>query len=372
MQHQCNNTILLPGFVDLHVHFREPGFSPKETIATGSAAALRGGYIAVVTMPNLRPAPDSLPNLQQQLELIKLHAQLPVFPVGSITMGQLGAGELSRMEELAPHVCGFSDDGVGVNDAVLMKEAMQRARALGKPIIAHCEDLSFGDAHNPASEYKPLARDLQLAAQTGCHYHVCHVSAKESVELIRQAKKDGVCVTAETAPHYLVLCDDDVPGTTTPPLRGHPSTEGNGGTRPYKGKDIHPNYKMNPPIRGKADQVALLAGLIDGTIDCIATDHAPHTAQDKLDGANGIVGLEIAFPVLYTKLVREGVLTLDQLVNAMAHNPRELLKRWTSRVFGGSVLWDLHTAWVINPDEFATMGRAMPFAGWEVYGTCLN
>jgi len=346
MQDQRNNTILLPGFVDLHVHFREPGFSPKETIATGSAAALRGGYIAVVTMPNLCPAPDCLPNLQQQLELIKRDAQLPVFPVGSITVGQKGSGELSRMEELAPHVCGFSDDGVGVNDSALMREAMQRACALGKPIIAHCEDDTL-PPHDPASEYKPLARDLELAAQTGCHLHVCHVSAALSVELIRQAKRNGVRVTAETAPHYLVLCDEEVP-------------PGNG------------NYKMNPPIRGKADQAALLEGLIDGTIDCIATDHAPHTAEDKRGGANGIVGLEVAFPVLYTKLVREGVLTLDQLVNAMAHNPRELLKGWTNRVFGGSVLWDVETPYVIDPENFATMGRATPFAGWEVYGTCLN
>jgi len=346
MQHQCNNTILLPGFVDLHVHFREPGFSSKETIATGSVAALRGGYIAVVTMPNLKPAPDSLLNLQQQLELIQQHAQLPVIPAGSITMGQLGGGELSRMEEIAPFVCGFSDDGVGVNDAVLLKEAMLRAKKLGKPIIAHCEDDSLSP-HDPASEYRPLARDLELAARTGCHYHVCHVSAKESVELIRQAKKDGVAVTAETAPHYLVLCDADVP-------------PGDG------------NYKMNPPIRGKADQAALLEALIDGTIDCIATDHAPHTAQDKLDGANGIVGLEIAFPVLYTKLVREGVLTLDQLMNAMAHNPRELLKNWTNRVFGGSVLWDVQTPYIINPNKFATLGRATPFSGWEVCGKCLN
>ena len=347
MQHQRNNTILLPGLVDLHVHFRQPGFSEKETIATGSAAALRGGYIAVVTMPNLNPAPDTLPNLQQQLDLIKLHAQLPVIPTGSITMGQLGAGELSCMEELAPYVCGFSDDGVGVNDTALMKEAMLRAKKLSKPIIAHCEDLTFGDAHNSASEYKPLERDLQLAAQTGCHYHVCHVSAKESVELIRQAKKDGVSVTAETAPHYLVLCSDGVP----------PGDE---------------NYKMNPPIRSKADQVALIEGLLDGTIDCIATDHAPHTAEQKLGGANGIVGLEVAFPVLYTKLVREGVLTLDQLVNVMAHNPRELLKRWTSRVFGGSVLWDVQTPYLIDPDGFATMGRATPFAGWEVFGRTID
>jgi len=340
---------ILPGFVDLHVHFREPGFSPKETILTGSRAALKGGYIAVVTMPNLDPAPDSLLNLQVQLDLIKQQAQLPVFPVGSITVGQAGQGQLSDIEALAPYVCGFSDDGVGVNDAALMQEAMVRAKACGKPIIAHCEDLRFPGNE---SEWCPLAQDLELAAQTGCHYHVCHVSTKESVELIRQAKKDGVCVSAETAPHYLVLCNEDV------------QDDG--------------RFKMNPPIRSHQDQSALLAGVLDGTIDCIATDHAPHTAEEKSKGMAGsmfgIVGLETAFPVLYTKLVRGGVMTLDQLVAVMAHNPRELLKRWTGDkfMFGGSVLWDLDTCYTIDPDKFETMGRATPFAGWEVYGVAMT
>ena len=334
---------ILPGFVDLHVHFREPGFSAKETILTGSKAALRGGYIAVVTMPNLNPAPDGLANLQLQLDLIQHDAQLPVIPVGSITVGQAGQGKLSNIEELAPHVCGYSDDGVGVNDPALMREAMTRAKACGKPIIAHCEDLSFPGSE---SEWRPLERDLQLAEQTGCHYHVCHVSAKESVELIRRAKQSGVSVSAETAPHYLLLCDEDV------------LDDG--------------RFKMNPPLRGREDQAALLAGLLDGTIDCIATDHAPHTIEEKSKGmagsAFGIVGLETAFPVLYTKLVREGVMTLNQLVTVMAHNPRELLKRWTSQVFGGAVLWDLERKYTINPDKFESMGRATPFAGWEVYG----
>ena len=338
---------ILPGFVDLHVHFREPGFSAKETILTGSRAALRGGYIAVVTMPNLRPAPDTLPNLQAQLDIIQRDAQLPVIPVGSITIGQAGQGSLSDIEAMAPYVCGYSDDGVGVNDTALMQEAMLRAKAVDKPIIAHCEDLSF-PGHE--SEWRPLARDLELAAQTGCHYHVCHVSTKESVALIRQAKRKGLSVSAETAPHYLVLCDEDV--------------EDDG------------RFKMNPPIRGREDQAALLAGILDGTIDCIATDHAPHTAEEKSKGmagsAFGIVGLETAFPVLYTKLVRENVMTLDQLVAVMAHNPRELLKRWTSRVFGGSCVWDLEHKYTIDPNQFESMGRSTPFANWEVYGHAIT
>jgi len=338
---------ILPGFVDLHVHFREPGFSAKETILAGSRAALRGGYIAVVTMPNLKPAPDSLANLQLQLDLIVRDAQLPVIPVGSITVGQTGRDKLSNIEELAPYVCGFSDDGVGVNDAALMHEAMLRARAVDKPIIAHCEDLNFPGNE---SEWRPLARDLELAAQTGCHYHVCHVSTRESVELIRQAKQEGVSVSAETAPHYLVLCEDDV------------LDDG--------------RFKMNPPLRSRNDQAALLTGVLDGTIDCIATDHAPHTAEEKSKGmvgsAFGIVGLEVAFPVLYTKLVREGVMTLDQLVAVMAHNPRELLKRWTSRIFGGSCVWDLGHKYTIDPDKFESMGRATPFVNWEVYGHAIT
>jgi len=338
---------ILPGFVDLHVHFREPGFSAKETILAGSKAALRGGYIAVVTMPNLNPPPDSPANLQLQLDILARDAKLPVIPVGSITVGQAGKGELSDIEGLAPYVCGFSDDGVGVNDSNLMQEAMLRTKAVHKPIIAHCEDLRFPGNE---SEWRPLERDLALAGRTGCHYHVCHVSTRESVALIRQAKRDGISVSAETAPHYLVLCDEDV------------LDEG--------------RFKMNPPIRSSADRDALIEGILDGTIDCIATDHAPHTAEEKSKGmagsAFGIVGLETAFPVLYTKLVREGVMTLDQLVDVMAHNPRELLKRWTSRIFGGAVLWDLEQKYTIDPEKFESMGRATPFANWEVYGHAIT
>jgi len=329
--------------VDLHVHFREPGFSAKETVRTGSAAALRGGYAAVVTMPNLAPPPDTPAHLQIQLDLIARDALLPVIPVWAITMGQKGEGQLSKMDELAPYVCGFSDDGLGLRDGQLMREAMVRAKACGKPILSHCEDSSLPGSE---SEWVPLARDLALARETGCHYHVCHVSAKESVELIRQAKQDGVSVTAETAPHYLLLCGEDI--------------EDDG------------RYKMNPPIRGRADRDALRAGLRDGTIDCIATDHAPHTRAEKSLGfagsLNGIVGLETAFPALYTRLVLEGILSLEQLVERMAHAPRRLLERWTGRKFPGECAWDLNAKYTIDPEQFESKGTSTPFAGWEVYG----
>lgn len=337
--------IILPGFVDLHVHFREPGFSSKETIASGSAAALRGGYAAVCTMPNLDPPPDTLSHLQLQLDLIAQQAKLPVFPVGAITAGQKGGGVISEMEAIAPFVCGFSDDGVGVNDSFLMREAMERASACGKPVIAHCEDKALGSG--PASEWVPLARDLELARQTGCHYHVCHVSTKESVALIRRAKQTGVTVTAETAPHYLLLTEADV------------QDDG--------------RFKMNPPLRGEADRQALLDGLIDGTIDCIATDHAPHTQEEKSRGfagsAFGIVGLETAFPVLYTKLVRTGALSLDLLLERMSRTPRRLLERWMGcEVPAADYTWDLNKSYTIDPKTFASKGRSTPFAGWEVYG----
>ena len=337
---------ILPGFVDLHVHFREPGLSSKETIATGSRAALRGGYAAVCAMPNLNPPPDTLEHLQIELDIIRQDAQVPVFPVGCITMGQKGEGSLSEMETLAPFVCGFSDDGVGVQDGALMKEAMERAKACGKPILSHCEDKSLGDG--PASEWAPLARDLELARQTGCHYHVCHVSAQESVELIRRAKQDGVSVTAETAPHYLLLTEED--------------------------REDDGRFKMNPPLRGREDREALLAGLLDGTIDCIATDHAPHTREEKSRGfagsLNGIVGLETAFPVLYTRLVLPGVMTLEKLVEVMADTPRRLLESWTGRKIEGTYAWDLEKKYVIDSEKFESMGKSTPFEGWEVYGIC--
>ena len=338
--------IILPGFVDLHVHFREPGLSSKETIRTGSRAALRGGYAAVCAMPNLDPPPDTLEHLQIELDIIERSAEIPVFPVGCITMGQKGEGSLSEMERLAPHVCGFSDDGVGIRDGWLMREAMERAKACGKPILSHCEDDSLGDS--PASEWVPLARDLELARQTGCHCHVCHVSTKESVELIRRAKQSGVSVTAETAPHYLLLTEND--------------------------REDDGRFKMNPPLRGPEDRAALLEGLLDGTIDCVATDHAPHTREEKSKGftrsLNGIVGLETAFPVLYTKLVREGLISLEKLVEVMADNPRRLLESWTNYKIEGTYTWDLKKKYIIDPKTFESMGKSTPFARWEVYGIC--
>jgi len=337
---------ILPGFVDLHVHFREPGFSAKETVSSGSRAALRGGYAAVCAMPNLSPPPDTPEHLQIELDIIARGSVLPVFPVGCITMGQRGEGVLSEMEALAPHVCGFSDDGLGIQEGRLMRDAMERAKAADKPILSHCEDKSLGDG--PASEWVPLARDLELARQTGCHYHACHVSTKESVELIRKAKQVGAPVTAETAPHYLLLTENDV--------------EDDG------------RFRMNPPLRSEEDRIALLEGLLDGTIDCVATDHAPHTREEKSRGfagsACGIVGLETAFPVLYTKLVRTGVMTLEKLVEVMADNPCRLLERWTGCKIGGTYAWDLEQKYVIDPEKFESRGRATPFAGWEVYGIC--
>jgi dihydroorotase len=264
--------------------------------------------------------------------------------VGAITMGRRGEGVLSDMGGLAPHVCGFSDDGTGIRDGRLLREAMERARAAGKPILAHCEDDSLGDC--PASEWIPLARDLELARQTGCQYHVCHVSTKESVALIRKAKRSGVSVTCETAPHYLLLTSEDV------------RDDG--------------RFKMNPPLRAREDMQALLAGLLDGTVDCVATDHAPHTKEEKSRGfagsAFGIVGLETAFPVLYTKLVREGVLSLEQLTDLMSHNPRRLLESWTGCRITGTYRWDLGKKYVIDPEKFESMGKSTPFEGWEVYG----
>ena len=337
---------ILPGFVDLHVHFREPGFSSKETILSGSRAARRGGYAAVCAMPNLNPPPDTLEHLQIELGIIERSAKIPVFPVGAITMGQRGEGTLSEMERLAPRVCGFSDDGLGVQDGTLMKEAMERASACGKPILSHCEDTSLGDT--PASEWFPLARDLELARQTGCHYHVCHVSAKESVALIRKAKQDGLSVSCETAPHYLLLSEED--------------------------REDDGRFKMNPPLRAEEDRQALLAGLLDGTIDCVATDHAPHTREEKSKGfagsANGIVGLETAFPVLYTKLVLPGIMSLEKLVDVMADAPRRLLESWTGCKITGTTAWDLEQKYIIDPEKFESMGKSTPFAGWEVYGLC--
>lgn len=353
--------IIVPGLCDVHVHFREPGFSYKETIASGSAAAAHGGYTAVCTMPNLDPVPDSAEHLKVQLDAIKRGAAIKVLPYGAITVGEKGE-KLADMEAMSDKVCAFSDDGKGVQNDEMMREAMTAAKRLGKIIAAHCEDnaLLFGGyihdgeyakAHghrgiSSASEYKQIERDLRLAEETGCAYHVCHISTKESVELIRQAKARGIDVTCETAPHYLVLCDEDM------------QEDG--------------RFKMNPPLRSREDKKALIEGIKDGTIDMIATDHAPHSAEEKGRGLEkslmGIVGLETAFPVLYTELVMKNIITLDRLVELMSFKPKERFGIDTNNDFA---VFDISEAYKIDPKDFLSMGRATPFAGREVFGRCL-
>lgn len=353
--------IIVPGLCDVHVHFREPGFSYKETIASGSAAAAHGGYTAVCTMPNLDPVPDSAEHLQVQLDAIKRGAAIKVLPYGAITVGEKGE-KLADMEAMSDKVCAFSDDGKGVQNDEMMREAMAKAKRLGKIIAAHCEDNSLlfgGYIHDgeyarmhghrgisSASEYKQIERDLRLAEETGCAYHVCHISTKESVELIRQAKARGVNVTCETAPHYLVLCDEDM------------QEDG--------------RFKMNPPLRSREDKKALIEGINDGTIDMIATDHAPHSAEEKGRGLEkslmGVVGLETAFPVLYTELVMKNIITLDRLVELMSFKPKERFGIDTNNDFA---VFDISEAYKIDPENFLSMGRATPFAGREVFGRCL-
>lgn len=353
--------IIVPGLCDVHVHFREPGFSYKETIASGSAAAAHGGYTAVCTMPNLDPVPDSAEHLQVQLDAIKRGAAIKVLPYGAITVGEKGE-KLADMEAMSDKVCAFSDDGKGVQNDEMMREAMTAAKRLGKIIAAHCEDNSllfggyihdgeYAKAHghrgiSSASEYKQIERDLRLVEETGCAYHVCHISTKESVELIRQAKAHGVNVTCETAPHYLVLCDEDM------------QEDG--------------RFKMNPPLRSREDKEALIEGIKDGTIDMIATDHAPHSAEEKGRGLEkslmGVVGLETAFPVLYTELVTKNIITLDRLVELMSFKPKERFGIDTNNDFA---VFDISEAYKIDPEDFLSMGRATPFAGREVFGRCL-
>ena len=345
----------------MHVHFREPGYFYKETIASGCQAAAHGGYTAVCTMPNLNPVPDSVENLRAQTDIIKRDATIRVYPYAAITVGQQGEA-LADMDNIAADAIAFSDDGRGVQSAAMMREAMLKAKALGKMIVAHCEDnaLLFGgyihdgtyaalNGHKgicSESEWKPIERDLRLAEETGCAYHVCHISTKESVSLIRDAKRRGVNVTCETAPHYLVMDDGDL------------QEDG--------------RFKMNPPLRGAEDRYALIEGLRDGTIDMIATDHAPHSAEEKAKGlagsAFGIVGLETAFPVMYTKLVKTGVITLDKLIELLAINPR---KRFGIPQGTDFTVWDLNAADTVDPDKFLTKGRATPFAGMELNGTCI-
>ena len=355
------NYVIFPGFCDVHVHFREPGFSYKETIATGSLAAAHGGYTAVCPMPNLNPVPDSREHLKLQQELIRRDARIHVYPYGAITVGEKGE-TIADLEAMAPEVIGFSDDGRGVQSDETMRQAMLRAKALGKPIVAHCEDNSLlrgGYIHQGAyakaqghrgicseSEWRQIQRDLKLVKETGVSYHVCHVSAKESVELIRRAKAEGLDVTCETGPHYLVMDDSML------------QEEG--------------RFKMNPPLRSKEDREALIAGILDGTIDMIATDHAPHSAEEKAKGleksAFGVVGLETAFPILYTYLVKPGILTLDKLVELLCVNPR---KRFGIGLGWDFSVWDLEQSDTVDPGQFLSMGKATPFEGWHVTGRCL-
>lgn len=339
-----DNIYVLPGFADVHVHLREPGFSYKETIRTGTLAAARGGYTGVCPMPNLAPVPDSPPALEKQLDIIARDAAVRVYPYGAISAGENGR-ELSDMAALAPRVIAFSDDGRGVQSGELMELAMKEAKSLGKIIAAHCEDMSQPDSRQ--REWREIERDLELAAKTGCAYHVCHISCKESAALIRQAKRSGVDVSCETAPHYLTL-DETM------------------------AKD-HGRYKMNPPLRAPQDRQALIEALADGTVDMIATDHAPHSPAEKSGGydksLNGIVGLETAFPVLYTRLVRTGMISLEKLVELLAVNPR--------RRFGippgaeDYTLFDLGREYEIDSAKFLSMGKSSPFEGDKVYGKCL-
>lgn len=352
--------MIFPGFCDVHVHLRQPGFSYKETIKSGTQASAHGGYTTVFSMPNLKPVPDSAEHLKEQLDIIKRDAVINVLPYGAITVGQNGE-ELSDMEGMAKDVIAFSDDGRGVQSEEMMKEAMLRAKALGKIIVAHCEDNSLlhgGYIHDGVyasehshrgicseSEWKPIKRDLELCRQTGCAYHVCHISCKESVELIRQAKAQGIDVTCETGPHYLILTDGDL------------KEDG--------------RFKMNPPLRSKEDRQALIEGVLDGTIDMIATDHAPHSQEEKSRGleksAFGIVGIETAFQLLYTHLVKKNIISLERLVELLAVNPR---KRFGLEYDNSFTVWDLDKKTVINPSDFLSMGKATPFEGEEVFGEC--
>ncbi len=362
-----DNFAIFPGFCDVHVHLREPGFSYKETMKSGSLACAHGGYTAVCAMPNLVPTPDCRENLEKSLDIINKDACIRVFPYGTITKGEKGE-ELSDMEEIAADVIAFSDDGRGVQSDAMMERAMTKAKSLDKIIAAHCEanellrggyihDGEYAKAHGHAgicseSEWKQIERDIELVKKTGVSYHVCHISTKESVELIRQAKKEGVDITCETGPHYLLLDDSDL------------LEDG--------------RFKMNPPLRSREDRLALIDGIIDGTIDMIATDHAPHSAEEKSRGLKdsmmGVVGIETAFPLLYTYLVKENIVSLEKLIQLMSINPRKRFSIAPGLTYGSPAdftVFDLSKSYKIDPEGFLSMGRATPFAGYEVYGECV-
>ena len=350
-----------PGFCDVHVHFREPGFSYKETMRSGSLSALAGGYTAVCTMPNLKPVPDSVENLRMQLDLIRDGALIDIAPYGAITVGEKGE-TLADLEGMAPFAIAFSDDGRGVQSDEMMAEAMVRAKKLGKMIVAHCEVnslLNGGYIHDgeyarsrghkgicSASEYEQIKRDLDLVSKIGCSYHVCHISTKESVALIREAKKAGLDVTCETGPHYLVLDDSCL--------------------------QEHGRFKMNPPLRSREDREALVEGIVDGTVDMIATDHAPHSLEEKSKGlsgsAFGVVGLETALPVVYTHLVKKGVISLERMVELFSTAPRA---RFGLPLNGDVSFWDLDQEFTVDPENFLSKGKATPFEGDKLCGVCL-
>lgn len=361
-----HNAAVFPGFVDVHVHLREPGFSYKETIRTGTLAAARGGFAHVCPMPNLNPVPDSREHLEEQLEIIRRDAVVHVHPYGAITRGEKGE-TLADLEAMAPDTAGFSDDGRGVQSPELMRSAMAEAKRLNKIIAAHCEDNSLlrgGYIHDGAyarehghrgicseSEWGQIARDLELAAETGVKYHVCHVSTKESVQVVREAKARGVDVTCEVGPHYLVYCDEDL------------REDG--------------RFKMNPPLRSREDRSALIQGIQDGTIDMIATDHAPHSAEEKGRGleksAMGVVGLETSFAACYTHLVRPGLISLEKLVDLMHGAPKRRFGFGTELAEGQPAdltVFDLDAKYTVDPETFQTMGRATPFAGCRLFGRC--
>ncbi len=354
---------IFPGFCDVHVHLREPGFSYKETIATGTAAAARGGYTAVCSMPNLNPVPDSQAHLAEQLAIIERDAVIDVYPLGALTVGQMGE-TAADLEGMAKDAIAFSDDGRGVQSAEMMEQLMKRAKALGKVVVAHCEDNSllrggyihdgeYARAHGhrgicSESEWGPIKRDLELAERTGCAYHVCHISTKESVQLIREAKARGVNVTCETGPHYLTLCDEDL--------------------------QEHGRFKMNPPLRSAADRDALIEGVNDGTIDMIATDHAPHSWEEKSRGleksAMGVVGLETAFPVLYTYLIKTGKVSPERIIEMLTTAPRA--RFGIAQGEQSYTVWQYNQSYTVDPDTFCTKGRATPFAGHTLFGTCIT